>query len=117
MPYHPLNHDQLLTLANKTRAAARDRDPDRLETDALRLFQELAEHLLAEQATLLHAAPADARLLERGQQRVVDLLVELAATAVEHGDDCRCDRLADNLVAELTVQAEGERRALLAAAS
>jgi hypothetical protein len=112
-PFPTLNHDQLLTLASKTRAAAQDHDPDRLETDALRLFQSLVDHVLAERPVLLHTPPAEARLLERGQQRVVNLLVELAATAAERPDECRCDHVAEELVAELALQADDERHALV----
>ena len=114
-PFPTLNHDQLLTLAHKTQSAARDHDRDRLEADALRLFQALADHLGAERPDLLQVAPADALLLERGQQRIVDLLVELAATAATDATDergCRCDHLADVVLTELTLQANDERRHL-----
>lgn len=110
-----LSHDELLTLAHKTEAAARDHDRDRLEAEALRLFEALNDHVVAERPALLHVAPGDARLLEHGQQRIVDLVVELAASAAEDRDGCRCDRLADNLLAELTLQAGDERRHLATA--
>lgn len=109
-----LDHDALLTLARKTEGAARDHDPDRIETHALHLFQALVEHLLAERSALLQVAPAQARLLERGQQRVVDLVVELAATAASDPDECDCDQVAANLLAELTLQVGDERQARLA---
>lgn len=112
-----LDHDQLLTLAYKTQAAAHDHDGDRVEGHALRLFRALADHLDAERSDLLRVAPADARLLERGQQRIVGLLVELAASAATDESDCRCDRLADVVLAELTVQADDERRHLAVAAT
>lgn len=110
-----LNHDQLLTLAHKTQAAARDHDRDRLETNALQLFEALADHLRAEQPGLLEVAPADARLLERGQRRVVDDLVELVAQAATAQRDCRCDHLAEVVLAELSLQADDERRHLATA--
>ena len=114
-PFPTLSHDQLLTLAYKTQGAARDHDRRRLEADTLHLFQALTDHVLAEQPGFLRIPPRDARLLERGQQRIVDLLVELAASATTDEHDCRCDRIADNLLAELTLQADDERRHLLAA--
>jgi hypothetical protein len=112
-PFPPLNHDQLLTLAHKTQGAARDHDRTRLEVETLHLFQALTDHVQAEHPAFLHIPPGDARLLERGQQRVVDLLVELAASATTDEGDCRCDRIAGNIVAELTLQTDDERRHLL----
>jgi hypothetical protein len=78
----------------------------------LHLFQALADHVGAERPDLLRLAPADARLLERGQQRVVDGLVELAATAATGESDCRCGHIADAVLTELTLQADSERRHL-----
>ena len=107
-----LDHHQLLTLARKTQGAAQDHDPARIETSSLRLFEALVDHVLAERSALLQVAPGEARLLERGQQRIVELVAELAATAAEAPADCRCDRVAADLVAELTLQADDERQAL-----
>ena len=115
-PFTVRTHDQLLTLAYKTKAAAGDGDPRRLEAAALKLFQALANHIGAEHPDLLRLAPPDARLLERGQQRLVEDLIELAATAASSDPgDCRCGRLADTLLSELTLQADDERRRLAAA--
>lgn len=113
-PFSILDHEQLLTLARKTEGAALDHDRNRIEANALHLFQALVDHLLAEHPALLHVAPGEARVLERGQQRVVDLVVELAATAAHAQPQCRCERLAGELVAELTLQADDERHALVA---
>jgi hypothetical protein len=115
-PFPTLDHDQLLTLARKAHGAAQDHDSERLELDALHLFQALVDHLLAERPALLHATPGEADLLERGQQRVVDLVTVLAATATTNRDSCDCDRIAETLVAELTLQSEDERRSLSTAA-
>jgi hypothetical protein len=111
-PFRTFNHEELLTLAQKTLAAARDGDHDRLEARALRLFEALSDHVLAERPALRRVSPGDARLLEAGQQRVVDRLVELAASAAQDEGSCRCDRLAANLLAELTLQADDERHHL-----
>ena len=46
----------------------------------------------------------------RGQQRLVDLLVELAVAAQSLGE-CRCDHLAQQLSAQLSLQAGDERLA------
>ena len=108
-----LNHDQLLTLAEKTRAAARDHDRDRLEANTMRLFQALTDHVRAERTDLLDVAPNDAYRLELGQQHIIDLLIELAATARADPSDCRCNRLADSVLTELSLQADSERRHLM----
>lgn len=104
----PLDHDQLLTLARKAEAAARDGDRQRLEAAALRLFEAFMDHVGAERTDLLHVPAGESRLLQRGQQRVVDALVDLALSA-ETPDRCRCDTLAQQLIAQLTVQADDER--------
>jgi hypothetical protein len=115
-PFGVLDHDKLLTLAFKAQAAAHDGDSDRLEAGARKLFAALSEHVAAERASLRRVPPDDARLLMRGQQRIVDLVVDLTAGATEDRGHCRCDRVADDLVAELTLQADEERRHLPAAA-
>jgi hypothetical protein len=55
-PFPALDHDELLTLARQTRAAVHDRDPDRLETDTLRLFQALTVQAEDERRAFLAAA-------------------------------------------------------------
>jgi hypothetical protein len=108
-----LTHDQLLTLAEKTRAAARDHERDRLEASIVRLFQALTDHLRAERPDLMDVAHGGAYQLERGQQHIIDLLIELAATAAANPSDCRCNRLADSVLTELRIQADSERRHLI----
>jgi hemerythrin-like domain-containing protein len=112
----PLNHEDLLTLARKTEAAARDGDRDRLETAALRLFEALLDHVGAERPALLQLPPGETRLLLRGQQRVIDLLVDLAVATKTPGP-CRCDTVAQQLLAQLSLQADDERHRLVATAS
>lgn len=114
--FPPLSHDQLLELAHQTAEAARDHDPDRVEADALRLFEALSDHVLAERAAFFHLPAGDARLIRRGRQQIEDLLLDLAASAAEKTGSCECERLADDVVAQLALQATEERRQLLAAA-
>ncbi|MEO6987338.1 MAG: hypothetical protein ABI239_01675 [Aquihabitans sp.] len=106
-------HSQLLTLARKAEAAASDGDPERLENTALTLFEALIAHVDQERSDLAQLAPAQRRLLVRGQQRVVDLLVELAIEAQAPGP-CQCTRLSRELSARLSLQADDERRAGIA---
>lgn len=111
-----LSHDQLLELAHQTVEAAHDHDPDRVEADTLRLFEALSDHVLAEGPALFHLPASDARLIRRGQQQIEDLLLDLAASAAEKIGSCECEILADDVVAQLALQAAAERRQLLTAA-
>lgn len=104
-----LNHEQLLTLARKVQAAARDRDTDRLSRANFRLFAALVDHLGGEAAALVHLPPGEARLLRRGQERVVDAVVDVALSSQTSGRSCRCAELADALVAQLSLQTDDER--------
>ena len=104
----PLGHEALLTLARKAEAAARDGDNDRLEASVLRLLETLGDHVDAERSALLDLSPAQTQLLLRGQQNITGLLIDLAVAAQAPGP-CRCDDIAQRLLAELTLQAEGER--------
>lgn len=107
------DHNQLLTLARKAEAAATDGDPVRLENAALTLFEALIVHVDLERSELAQLAPAQRRLLVRGQQRVVDLLVDLAIEAQAPGP-CRCHDLTRELSARISIQADDERRAGIA---
>ncbi len=104
-----LPHDALLTLARKIEAAAPDGDRVRLEHAARRLLDELVHHVTAERGALLHVPPAEHRLLARGQQRIVDLIVDLAR-ATTTPEPCACDDVADLVYSLLTLQADDERR-------
>ena len=114
-PFPTLSHDQLLNLAHRTREAASDHDPALVGANTLQLFVALSDHVLAEHPAFLHLAPAEARIVERGQQRIIDLLRALADSAEKDADSCGCSRVADDLVVELEVQIADERRYLLAA--
>ncbi|HZJ26278.1 MAG TPA: hypothetical protein VFF40_04575 [Acidimicrobiia bacterium] len=109
----PLAHEALLTLARKLEAAAADEEPERVETAARRLLEDLIDHLRAEQPGLARLPPEEGAVLARGQQRLVNLTVEVADGAHARGQ-CRCDGLAQQLIAELGLQAEAERRGLAA---
>ena len=117
---HPspiLSHDQLLSLARTTAEAAREHDPDRVEADALRLFEALSDHILAERRTFLrHLSAGDARLIRHAHQNLEELVLKLAASAAQKTDRCDCESLADTVVAQLSLQAADERRQLLAVA-
>lgn len=107
----PLSHEALLTLALKTEAAARDGDRERVETTVLRLLDALLHHVGAERPALLRLPAAEAQPLLWGQQRLIDILVDLAIAAQTPGA-CRCDAVAQQLLAHLSMQADNERRHL-----
>lgn len=113
-PAAPLNHEALLTLARKVRAAAADGDPERLENAAMRFSVALDRHLKTEARSLMRLVPAEARMLRRGQDRICALAAELLVDAsrgcpVPHRD---CRSRTEQLVALLSLQARDERHAL-----
>jgi hypothetical protein len=111
----PLGHEALLTLARKLEGAASDGDRDRAEAEARRLSAALRDHLRAEQPSMTRLPPETAHRLAEGQRRLLDDLLELAVDVKEE-ELWRCDRLARRLIAELTVQADDERRSGLVVA-
>jgi hypothetical protein len=106
--HRPLGHQELLTLARKTVAAAQDGDRDRLEAAALHLLDALLDHVDAERLELVRLPPAESRLLARGQDRLVGLLADLAFQ-VSAGGPCECELHAQQLLAHLSLQADDER--------
>lgn len=108
----PPTHEHLLTLVNKLRAAAEDKDRGRLQSAAQSFYEGLVEHLGEEAFALRQSPPAEGRLLRRGQQRILDTAVALVRDTELVGMNCSCQRLAERLVAELSLQAQDERRCL-----
>ncbi len=109
----PPTHEHLLTLANKVKAAAEDGDVDRLSAAAWGLYDALIQHLDGETVALMHTPPASSRQLRRGQRRIVDTAEAILRHTELSGQDCGCRSLAELLEAELTLQAEDERRCLM----
>lgn len=105
-------HEHLLTMANKVKAAVEDHDIQRLRPAVWRFYDGLVEHLDEENPTLLRSAPADSRLLRRGQVRIVGTASELLRNTERSPEECDCRTLADLLIAELALQAADERRCL-----
>lgn len=105
-------HEHLLTLAHKVKAAVEDRDVQRLRPAAWRFFDGLVEHLDGEAPVLLRSAPPEARLLRRGQVRLVGTASDLLRNTESSAEECDCEELANLLIAELSLQAADERRCL-----
>lgn len=114
--FQALSHDQLLGLAHDTVEAARDHEPDRVETTTLRLFEAFSDHMLAELPALMRLPAGDPRNVRHGQQQVEDLLLDLAACAAEGTEHCECENLAGEVEAQLARQTSDEGSQLLAAA-
>ncbi len=109
----PPTHEHLLTLANKVKAAAEDGDVERLRSAAWRLYDGLIQHLDAESFVLMHTPPGPGRFLRRGQRRILDTAGAILRDTELRDGECRCQKLAELLAAELSLQAEDERRCLL----
>lgn len=109
-PARPLGHEPLLTLARNLQAAATDRDPARLEDAAQRFSAALDRHLRAEVSQLKRMAPAQARILKRGQDRISalasSLVIDARSDCPAHSGDCQAR--AGELVALLSIQARDE---------
>jgi hypothetical protein len=105
----PLDHEALLTLARKLEGAAADGEVDRVHYAARRLLGALVDHIRAERDTIERLSPETARGIATGQQRLVFDLAALAVV-VQQGDLGLGEELVQALIADLTVQADDERR-------
>lgn len=106
-----LFHPALLTRANKVRAAAADHDLDRLHREAGLLLDAFLEHTETERPNLLRLPTFTARLVRRGQERLLDEIIELTVEAEDIDGPCRCEDLGTDIALQLTLQADAERRA------
>lgn len=107
-----VTHDALLARAGKVRAAASDHDTDRLQQEVAALLDGFVAHVEQERSQVRHLSSFSARLVLRGQERLlaglVALLVEAEGEAADH--TCRCELLSREVMVQLAVQAEAERR-------
>ena len=103
----PCTHAELLDLADRLVRVAEGEDPATVEAAALQLLAAFVEHSLAEQPDLARLPAETSRMLARGQQRVIERLVEvLVATAVQDG--CSCQAIAHEVSDQLTLQVVDE---------
>jgi hypothetical protein len=110
----PLGHDGLLTLANKIHAAALDVDSERLQVAAWHFVDALASHLRSEAPVLTRIAPAEARILRRGQGRLVAAADAVLEQACAHCGNSvtSCTARTEELLALVVLQSRDERRSL-----
>lgn len=76
------DHEALLALAHGVYSATSEGDRDRLEWATYSLFRMLGSHLRGEAGVLVRLPPQEARLLERGQRRLLSVLDEFVAEAI-----------------------------------
>lgn len=106
------SHQELLTRANKVRAAAMDRDIDRFRREVDLLLGAFREHVEAQGAGLVALPMAVATTIGRGQKRLLKRLVALSSAATEDEVSTECVDLGVELTTLMTIQTEAERRAL-----
>jgi hypothetical protein len=109
-----LHHEALLTVARKIPAAAEDGDVLRLEQAAELFLDALTTHVGDEAGAMIKLLPAEARILRRGQVRLLSLATELIRDAAAGCSESprRCVNRTEEVLALLTLQARDERFAL-----
>lgn len=103
-------HHELLTRANKVRAAATDLDAERLRREVAALLEVFTEHTEAVTASLVGLPSAAIVAVGRAQQRVLKRLVELTRAADAPEVDPRCGELGVELTTLVSLQTDVERR-------
>ncbi|HTZ07434.1 MAG TPA: hypothetical protein VMB72_00085 [Acidimicrobiales bacterium] len=101
-------HRVLLDMAHELGPLANKGDHGRLSEAASGLLEAFVHHAEAERPLVLRLPPFTARLIEHGQQRVVDRLVSLVLEADLAEQPCRCVELADEIASLMEVQIMSE---------
>jgi hypothetical protein len=104
----PAAHARILEMARELPAVANKGDHARLSRDASALLETFVRHAEEERPLVLRLPPLTARLVEKGQQRVVDRLVSLVLEADLAEAPCRCTALADEVSSLIEVQIVSE---------
>jgi hypothetical protein len=104
----PESHLRLIEMARELPPIANKGDHTRLSLAASCLLDAFVRHAEEERALVLRLPPITARLIENGQQRVVDRLVSLVLEADLAEEPCRCSLLADEIASLIDVQIMSE---------
>jgi len=104
----PTPHIRLIGAARELPAIANKGDHVRLSLAASTLLEAFVRHVQDERSLVLRLPPITARLVENGQQRVVDRLVSLVLEADLAEAPCRCVTLADEVASLIDVQIMSE---------
>ncbi len=101
-------HAGILEVARELPALANKGDHAVLSREASRLLELFVRHAEDERPWVLRLPPLTARLIQKGQQRVVDHLVSLVLEADLAEVPCRCPDLADEVASLIEVQIVSE---------
>jgi hypothetical protein len=101
-------HARILELARELPTIANKGDHARLSRQASALLEAFVRHAEEERAAVLRLPTLTARLVQKGQQRVVDRLVSLVLEADLAEVPCRCSVLADEVASLIEVQIVSE---------
>ena len=97
-------HARILEVARNLPGVANKGDHGELSRLASELLELFVRHAEDERHLVLRLPPITARLIENGQQRIVDRLVSLVLEADLAELPCRCTALADELSSLIEVQ-------------
>lgn len=106
-----LSHPELLTCAKRARVAATEHDLEHLQRETTKLLDAFVEHTAQERVQLQRLPTFSARLVRRGQERLLDQLIALLVEAEDVATACRCEQLGTDVIVRLALQADAERRA------
>lgn len=101
-------HARILEMARELPALANKGDHALLSREASTLLELFVRHAEDERPLVLRLPPLTARLVQKGQQRVVDHLVSLVLEADLAEEPCRCSALADQVTSLVEVQIVSE---------
>jgi hypothetical protein len=97
-------HARILEMARELPALANKGDHALLSREASAILELFVRHAEDERPRVLRLPPLTARLVHKGQQRVVDHLVSLVLEADLAEVPCRCTALADEVTLLIEVQ-------------
>ena len=100
----PITHGVLIAMARELGPIANKGDHARLSVYASELLDAFVRHAEQERHLVLRLPSFTARLVENGQQRVVDRLVSLVLEADLAEEPCRCYYLADQVASLIEMQ-------------
>src|ERR1700684_4139933 len=103
-----LTHTRLIELAHALPPVANKGDHAQLSDAASTLLEAFVRHAEDERFLVLRLPPFTARLVENGQQRVVDRLVSLVLEADLAEQPCRCSELAEEVASLIEMQIVSE---------
>lgn len=107
-------HADLLARAHRVRRAAELEDEERTRYEVAELIDAYLAHTDAERPLLRQLSRFRARLVDRGQERLLVDLVALSLEAEGTAGLCRCTEVGAELEIELALQIDAEQRAFAA---